>query len=788
MKYTFPLSFYQRLGHLLLFTIFLLVGSSLSSWAQSKHTVSGYIKDASNGEELIGASLYISELSTGGVSNEYGFYSLTLPEGKYTAIYSYVGFVADTIVLDLTSDKRIDVELGTAQDVLNEIVIKGKAANENVTSTEMSTIRLNVKDIKAVPVLFGEQDILKTIQLLPGVQSAGEGNSGFYVRGGGVDQNLILLDEAPVYNASHLLGFFSVFNSDAIKDVKLIKGGIPAEYGGRLSSVLDVKMKDGNSKRWSVSGGLGLIASRLTVEGPLIKDKASLVISGRRTYADTFLKLSKDSTINSNTLYFYDFNVKTNYHINDKNRLFLSGYFGRDVFKFQDVFGFDWGNTTGTVRWNHLFNDRFFLNSSFVYSNYDYAINIGLGAIDAKISSGIQDFNIKEDFQYFIAPNNVLKFGLNGIYHTFIPGTVAITSDGITDTESVTERYGIEGAAFVAHEVKFGGNWAINYGLRLSNFTVLGADDWNYQYDDEGNRSDSTYYAKNEVVKSYNGLEPRLALTYTLNPASSLKASYNRTYQYVQLLSSSSGTNPTDIWLPSSALIKPQLADQVSMGYFRNFFDNQFETSVEVYYKTLQNQIDYRNGADLLFNPDVESQLVFGEGFAYGAEFHLKKGAGKLNGWLSYTLATSKRRFDAIDAGEVFPAKQDRRHDVSLVAIYEVLPKLTLSSTWVYNTGDAVTFPQGKYEIDGNTAVPYYPKRNRNRYPDYHRLDFSATWFFKQTTEKESSLNLSVYNVYSRLNAYLISFAQSEADPNITEATKISLFPVVPSLTWNFKF
>ena len=756
------------------------------AFSQQKNTISGYVKDAETGEELIGASIYIKELKTGGITNVYGFYSITIPKGKYTIEYSSIGFLTQQIEIDLIQSTKKDIVLSPTAIELEQVVIRAEAADKNIKSAEMGAVKINPKDIQVIPVLFGEQDILKTIQLMPGVKSAGEGNSGFYVRGGGSDQNLILLDEAPVYNASHLLGFFSVFNSDAIKDVKLFKGNAPAEYGGRLSSVLDVKMNEGNSKRFSTSGGIGLISSRLTIEAPIVKDKGSFIISGRRTYADLFLNFSSDELQKNTTLYFYDLNMKANYRIGEKDRIFLSGYFGRDVFGFSDRMRFDWGNMTTTLRWNHLFNDKLFLNSSLIYSKYNYAIGFsGMGNL-IDITSGIEDFNLKEDFQYFINPKNTLKFGFNSIYHTFMPGEISSDDEGFINGEIIDEKYAIENAVYISHKFDVSSLLKITYGLRYSNFTVIGPGVV-YSYNENDEIIDSTSYNKGEIIKNYGNFEPRISASYILNKKSSVKVSYARNAQYIHLLSNSTSSSPTDLWLPSSTIIEPQISDQVALGYFRNFKNNAYESSVEIYYKDMQNQIDYQNGADILLNEKVESQLVFGNGRAYGIEFFIKKKTGKLNGWIGYTLSRTERTFNEINEGDWFPSKQDRTHDVSIVGMYNLNKKWTLSATWVFNTGNAVTFPSGKYAIDGLT-IPLYTDRNGYRMPDYHRLDIGATYTNKKKKRYESNWNFSVYNAYARKNAYSIDFRENENDPTTTEAVRLALFQIVPSITYNFKF
>ncbi|MGB0881362.1 MAG: TonB-dependent receptor [Vicingaceae bacterium] len=782
---------------ILLLTIFL----SLGAFAQDKFTISGNIKDAANGEDLIGVTIFVKELpGTGTVTNVYGFYSLTLPKGEYTIQYSFIGYKTTPFKVNLTQNVKKSIELSNDAETLEAFEVTATADDENIRSTEMSVTKIDMKEIESIPVLFGERDVMKTLQLMPGVKSGGEGSAGFFVRGGSSDQNLILLDEAPVYNASHLLGFFSVFNSDAIKDLKLYKGGMPAEYGGRLSSVMDIKMKDGNSKEMEVSGGIGLISSKLTIEAPIVKDKGSFIISGRRTYADMFLKLSSNETQRDASLYFYDLNVKANYRINESNRVFLSGYFGRDNLGYSDLFGFNWGNATGTLRWNHLFSDKLFSNTSFIYSHYNYKIDIGSAGI--KIASKIEDMTIKEDMDYFLNDKNKIKFGGSLVYHTFDPGEVSSTEeDGIINDTKIENRYSFESGLYLSNEQKFSNLFTLTYGLRYSNFTQVGPGEI-YTFDKAGEITDTSNYSNLESVVSYNGWEPRIAAKYTLNETSSLKASYARSYQYLHLLSNSSSGNPTDAWMPSSNNIKPEISDQIALGYFKNLKNNAYEFSVEAYYKVLQNTIDYKTGAEITLNPTVEGELLYGEGRAYGAEFFLKKKKGDFTGWISYTLARSENKFDDINNASWFPTKQDRTHDVSIVAMYALSERVKLSSSFVYYTGGAVTFPTGKYVID-NQTVNLYSDRNGSRMPDYHRMDIGITLDNKKYKEVknletgevekikkkvESSWNFSIYNVYGRENAYSITFQEKENDPTQTEIIQLSLFKIIPSISYNFRF
>lgn len=751
-----------------------------------KYTISGTMKDAATGEDIIGASVKVKGENIGATANEYGFYSLTLEEGDYTLIYQSFGFSSFEKSIKLDKNINFNIEFKSELGELDEVLVTTEKDDENISSTEMSVIKLDPKSIEAIPVLFGEKDIMKTLQLTPGVKSAGEGNSGFYVRGGGADQNLILLDEAPVYNASHLLGFFSVFNSDAIKDVKLYKGGIPAEYGGRASSVMDVKMRDGNRKQFGASGGIGLISSRLTLEAPIVKDKGSFMISGRRSYLDkvfgTVNKLQgKD---NDFTLYFYDLNLKSNYTFNENNRVYVSGYFGRDVLKLPG-FGFNWGNATGTVRWNHLFSERLFSNTSFVASNYDYRFSIGDGEEEFGNKSGVKDYNLKQTFDYFLNSNNTIKFGVNIIHHTFNPGEFTAGSESSFRDQKLDDKYAFEGGLFIQNDQKINDIISVQYGLRYSAFNYMGKGSA-YNFDLDGVATDTSDYKDWESIQYYGGLEPRFSIKYQLSDVSSLKGSYNRNMQYMHLLSNTTTSSPTDLWIPSSNNVKPQIADQVALGYFRNFKDNLFEFSFEIYGKTLQNQIDYRNGANLFFNEQIESELLYGKGLAYGAEFYLRKRKGKLTGWISYTLARSVRQFNGVNNGDWYSSRQDRIHDIAIVGIYKLNEKLTASANWIFYTGDAVTFPTGQYTING-TSVPVYTERNGYRMPNYHRMDVGLTWYNKKTVKFESSWNFSIYNVYAQKNPYTITFEENE-ETGQTEAIQTTLFRMIPAFTYNFKF
>jgi len=765
-----------------------LILAAIPASAQKKYTISGTIKDAATGEVLIGATVKLKEITQNGTSsNSYGFYSLSAASGDYTLLVTYVGYTPAAYAVKLTSDKNIDIAL-SAKAELTEVVINGRARNnENVASPQMGVEKLDMSQVNSVPVLLGERDILKTLSLLPGVKAASEGNTGFYVRGGASDQNLILLDEAIVYNASHLFGFFSTFNSDAIKDVSLFKGGMPAQYGGRLSSVLDIKMDEGNNQDYVVQGGIGLIASRLKIEGPIVKDKGSFMISARRTYIDAFLKASSDTTIKGSSLYFYDLNAKANYHFDDKNVLYLSGYFGKDVLGLKNTFGTNWGNSTATLRFNHLFSSKLFSNTSLIYSNYNYAIKSYLPGNDFVAVSKINDIDLKEDFQYFVSSSHSLKFGIDALYHDLAPGSITSTdSSSSFNTKIIERRYGLETGAYISDEWHVNDKLNLLYGVRLSGILLFGPGTFS-SYDDAGNTVSSTVYKSGQMVKDYFNLEPRLSASYSLNEQTSIKASYNRNTQNIHIISNSSSSTPTDLYVMSSNNIKPEIADQVSTGYFRNFDDNVFEFSTEVYYKWLQNQIDYKNGAELILNQDVESQLVYGTGRAYGIELFLKKKYGRFNGWLGYTLSKTERRFDAINNGNYFPATQDRTHDVSAVGIYQLNKRWSFSGTFVYGTGNAVTYPNGKYEIGGLTTF-YYSERNANREPSNNRLDLGATLEGKPHKKYHSSWTFGIYNIYNHRNPYAITFRDSKTNPGTTEAVETSLFGRIPSVTWNFKF
>jgi len=763
---------------------FLVCASTIFS--QNKYTISGTLKDSASGEALIGVIASVKELSGIGAStNEYGFYSLTLPEGNYTVIYSYLGYKPDSVKVSLHQNLQQSIRLAVAGKALGEVKIQGTKSNANVTSTQTGMIQLNIKELNTIPVLFGERDVMKTMQLLPGVLSAGDGNSGFYVRGGASDQNLILLDDAPVYNASHLLGFFSVFNSDAIKDVTLYKSGMPAQYGGRLASVEDIKMNDGNDQTYHLSGGIGLIASRLNFEGPIKKGKGSFLISGRRTYADLFLKLSNNAALRNSSLYFYDFNVKANYTFGERDRIFLSGYFGKDVLGADNLFGVNWGNATGTFRWNHIFGSKLFSNTSVIFSNYDYNIGITAAGINLNIQSTIRDWSLKEEFQYFPNSKNKVLFGFNSIYHTIVPGNLTSNDSNVNNTH-IQSRYALENAIYASDEIKLSARLSFMAGIRLTTFSLLGAGTFD-TYNPDGSIADSSKYTSGQIVKTYINPEPRFNFNYMLSDNSSIKASYDRNIQNMHLLSNSTTSYPTDLWIPSSNNVLPEISDQFSVGYYRNFDDNNYEFSVETYYKILQNQIDYKNGAQLLLNENVESQLLYGSGKSYGVELFFKKKFGKLTGWIGYTYSRTFVQIAGINNGSPYPARQDIPNDVDIVLMYKLNEKLTFSATWIYNTGYPVTFPSGKYEVDGN-VVYYYTSRNGYRMPDYDRMDVGVTYECKKHGRFQGEWAFSIYNVYDRWNAYTITFQTNPNNSQETQAVLTSLFGIIPSVSYNFKF
>lgn len=780
--------------------IFLLISTMIT--AQETVTLSGYIKDASSGETLIGATAYLFENGAGATSNEYGYYSITVPPGQYQVEYAYLGFNTTNQTLSLTQDIKNDVELTEEASKLEEVIITAEAEDKNVTQVEMSVNKLDIGTIKKMPSLLGEVEIIRSIQLLPGVSSVGEGATGFNVRGGSIDQNLVLLDEAPVFNSSHLFGFFSVFNPDAVKDVKLYKGGIPSRYGGRVASILDVRMKEGNSKQLAVNGGVGLIFSRLSVEAPIVKDKSSFIIAGRRSYADILASPFLGDDLGDTKLFFYDLTLKTNYIFSERDRLFLSGYLGRDRFQFGAAAGFSWGNQTATLRWNHLFNDRLFSNLTFYFSDYDYSISFGEDSFDRfDWDASIMNYSVKPEFTFFANPKNLVKFGGQGIIYRFISGNAVGVSEGVIRDISIPDRYAVESALFIENEQELTSRLSLNYGLRWSFFNFTGEGfAFTFGESEDGERrpvESQTFFNQWESIQTYSNLEPRFSAKYQLNKTSSLKASYNRTAQYIQLVSNTTASTPLDIWTPATNNIQPLVADQVALGLFKNFADNTYELSTEVYYKTVDNLVDYIDGADLLLNPFIEGDLLEGDNRAYGLEFLLKKNKGKFTGWLSYTLARTENRVNGINNNEWYPTRFDQTHNFSLTGFYEFNNKWSVSSTFAYITGTPTTFPTSRFEQQGYIVLHDGNEgRNNVRIPDYHRWDIGATRKSrpKRNGKWQGEWVFSIYNVYSRRNAFSIFFQPTEdrpdpAQPIETEAIRLSVIGnFIPSVSYNFKF
>ena len=787
--------------------LFLSLIISITLFGQEKWTISGYVNDAANGENLIGATAYIQELQTGTVTNEYGFYSITLEANDYTIEYRFLGYETITKKVSLSQNQRIDIELGEAGLQLTEVVVTAEPEDINVSGVQMSTNKLDIKTIQKLPSFLGEVDVIKSIQTLPGVSTVGEGASGFNVRGGNVGQSLVLLDEAPVYNSSHLLGFFSVFNPDVVKDVQLIKGGIPARYGGRIGSILDVRMKEGNSKRFSTQGGIGTIFSRLAVEGPIVKDKASFIVAGRRSYADILARPFTDIFEDGAALNFWDLTLKTNYNINPKNRLFLSSYLGRDKFKFDAQQGFSWGSQTATARWNHLFNDRLFSNFTFFYSHYDYEIAFGEDNLDRfNWSSDIRNIDFKPELTWFINPENKLTFGGEVLFYNFDPANASGISNGEEVNISIDKRRALEMAVYIGNDQKIGDRIDLQYGLRYSNFLYLGPGKY-YHYSippELGVRRvvTETFIAdKGEVIADYGNFEPRISLKYQLGTQSSLKASYNRTAQYIHLISNTVASNPLDVWTPSTNNIRPEVGNQMGIGYFKNFGkNNAYETSLELYYRRTKGQIDYIDGADILINEFLEGDLLEGKGRAYGMEFYARKNTGKLNGWISYTLAKTALQVAGINKGNWYPTRFDQTHNFKLALFYEPSNRWSFSANFTYVSGTPTTFPTSRYQIQ-DYLIPHnvLEERNNVRIPSFHRLDVAATLKGKKIKKGKERKNedywvFSVYNVYARRNPFSIYFAQSderfaEGEPILTTAKQVSIIgSFIPSVSYNFKF
>jgi len=781
----------------------LILFSPLLLFSQpDKSTLSGYIKDGSNGESLIGANVYLPDLGIGTTSNEYGFYSISVEPDTYNVQYSYLGYETQSTQVNLSSSSKQDVELLLESTKLTEVVVSSKAENANVSDLEMSTNTMDIQTIQKLPSLLGEVEILRSIQLLPGVSTVGEGAAGFNVRGGTIDQNLVLLDEAPVYNSSHLFGFFSVFNPDAVKDVKLYKGGIPSRYGGRLSSILDVRMKEGNNKRFTMNGGIGFIFSRLAIEAPIVKEKASFIIAGRRSYADILAKPFLSEDLDGSALNFYDLTLKTNYKFSEKDRIYLSGYLGRDNFKFGDQAGFNWGNSTLTFRWNHLFSDRLFSNITLFFSDYDYDIKFGDTSTNRfDWDASIVNYSVKPELTFFVNPKNQIRFGGQGIIYKFEPSNAIGVSEGEVTDVSVPKKYAIEGALYVENEFDVSSKFSVNYGLRYSYFNYTGEGlAYEYGESEPGLRRPligTTSFDQWESIQTHSNFEPRLALNLTLNESNSIKASYMRTAQYIHLISNTAASIPLDIWTPSSNNIAPQTAHQVALGYFKNLNDNEYEFSTEVYYKTYDKLIDYIDGADIVLNQFLEGDLLEAEGRAYGLELLLKKTKGRFNGWLSYTLSRSERKAEGINNNNWYPSRFDQLHNLSVTSFYDLSKKWSLSSTFSFISGTPVTFATSRIEQQGY-IIPHNAADTRNnvRIPSYHRLDLSATFIPNKKPNKrwKSKWVFSIYNVYSRRNPFSIYFRQEEGRiapgaPVNTEAVKLAVIGnFIPSVSYNFTF
>ncbi|HEY0041383.1 MAG TPA: TonB-dependent receptor [Flavisolibacter sp.] len=775
---------------------FIFLIGSLTTAAQSKFTINGYVKDSSSGESIIGATITVNGKSVG--SNQYGFYSITLDSGGYDLTISHVSYLTESQRINLSANQEINFFLLSKSAALSEVVIYSRRRDVNVRNAQMGQIDLSINQIRNVPAFMGEVDILKAIQLLPGVRNAGEGNAGFYVRGGGPDQNLILLDDAVVYNTGHLFGFFSIFNADAIKNTSLIKGGMPAQYGGRISSVLDVQMKEGNANKFVTEGGIGLIASRFSVQGPIKKDKASFMVSARRTYVDALVKpfVKPESNFYGSGYYFYDLNAKINYRFSDKDRLYLSGYFGRDVFAFRNAklsFKADipWGNSTGSLRWNHVFNRKLFANTTVVFNDYNFSFGAAQNNFEIKLASGIRDVSGKIDFDYYPSGSHKIKFGGISTYHKFTPNVFSGRQDSIIFRPSnASVKRALENALYIQDDWDVSEKLKLNYGIRWSSFTQVGAYT-KYLKDVNQNRLDSTVYGSFEPVKTYSGFEPRVTARYAVNATTSIKASVTRNLQYIHLVSNSGTTLPTDLWVPSTFRVEPQKSWQYAAGLFKNFKNNEYETSVEAYYKIMQNQIEYREG----YTPsllDPEEEFVFGKGWSYGTEWFVNKVRGRLTGWVGYTLSWTWRQFPGLNEGIKYPAKYDRRHDLSVVATYEKSKKWKFGAVFVYATGNATSLPQRFYIVNG-VLTQEFSKINEYRLSSYHRLDLSATYTPQPKKGKrlQSYWVFSIYNAYSRANPYFIYFNQEGSPYNGTlkvQAKQVSLFPILPSVTWNFRF
>lgn len=782
------------------------ISFNATTQAQNKLTINGYVKDASNGEALIGATVYVKEISNGVITNVYGFYSITLDPGDYTVNYSYIGYRTVSQNVALTANQEINIDLVIESEELDEVVITGEREQANVENMEMSTNKLDIRTILKVPTFLGEADVFRSILLLPGVSTVGEGASGFNVRGGSVGQNLVLLDEAPVYNSSHLFGFFSVFNPDAVKDTKLYKGAVPSRYGGRLASLLDVRMKEGNSKEFEANGGIGSLFSRLAIEAPIIKDKSSFIVAARRSYIDILARPFVPLLQDGGALNFYDLTLKSNYTFNRKNKLYASGYFGRDVFLFDANQGFSWGNTTGTLRWNHLFNERLFSNVTFVYSNYDYKLQFGEDDRDSfKWDSSISNFILKPQFTYFINSNNELDFGGEAIYYSFEPANAIGVSNGDAIDVSLDKKYNLETAVYIGNRQTISDILSVEYGLRFSHFQSYGPGK-SYQYNDTipGLRKTPIgfeEFEKGESIVEYNNWEPRASFRIQSSPTSSVKGSYNRMSQYLHLISNTTASNPLDVWAPSSKMIKPEIGEQFTLGYFKDLgADRTYEISVEGYYRATKNQIDYIDGAELLINEFLEGELLSGEGRAYGIETYFQKKKGRLSGWVSYTLGRTELQVEGINRGEWYPTRYDQLHNLKIAAFYDINERWSVSSDFVFVSGTPTTFPTSRFVLQ-DILIPYNSNGSRSnvRLPSYHRLDVSFRLEGKKMRKGKERKNtdywvFSLYNVYGRKNPFSIYFSQRDerapqGTPINSQATQLSIIgTVMPSVSYNFRF
>lgn len=787
------------------FSILFCIIHSVS--AQREYTISGYVKELSSGEALFGVNVLIDG-TLGTTTNEYGFYSISLSGGPHTVVVSYLGFQTISEEITLDSDRRVNFDLREESNALDEVVVTSSSKSNDVRSVEMSVATLKTGIIKKLPPAIGEVDVLKSIQLLPGVSSVSEGSSGFNVRGGSSDQNLVLLDDATIFNASHLLGFFSVFNADAVKDIKLYKGGIPATFGGRLSSVLDIKQKEGNLKEFGGELGIGLISSRALIEGPLAKGdqdegRGSYLLAGRRSYIDLFAPLLED--LEDTQLYFYDINLKVNYNLNDNNRLFLSGYFGQDKFAVENIFGNTYGNSSATLRWTSVLSDKLFLQASGIFSDYNYEVDVLTSGTEFQWESSIVNYNFKPRLSWFISSGNTLKTGVDFTYYEFNPGEISPLNNSNTTPQEFQEKFALETAPYIDFEQKISEKLSLQYGLRLSFFQRIGEElipvyengeplTYNPTLDlfEENAVLSETPFGSGDVIESFTNLEPRASARFLWNETSSLKASYNRNYQYLHLISNSASATPLDIWAPSGPFLEPQFSDQYALGYFKTLKDNAFDFSVEAYYKDFRDITDFVDGADLLFEEAIETQVVQGDGRAYGMEFQLNKNSGKLTGWLSYTLSRTERQILGINNNEYYPANNDQTHEVSLVGIYKLNDRWEFGANFVYGSGRPVTFPTGKFEQEG-LIVADFDNRNGNRLPAFHRLDLSATLNPKKGGN--GTWIFSIANAYNRQNAATIFFRERTQEINdvdiplgTTEASKFSFLGIVPSVTYQFKF